>query len=188
MQTITTRPINGTLCFVLLRLDDQSGWFNTLSSKQNDSAVWEPPIQINFQSLFHSKFSEICSWEHWLRLVGAEKASTIIWSNNGLLYWRINVSYCLDDLAIMLGFATQHWGYQCDCPSANWIIATDLGESIHNLTTTKHNKARIVCTPWWMHNICISECWTRLPWTKWPPFRRRYFQIHFREWKCLNFD
>ena len=21
------------------------------------------------------------------------------------------------------------------------------------------------------------------PWTKWPPFRRRYFRMHFREWK-----
>ena len=23
------------------------------------------------------------------------------------------------------------------------------------------------------------------PWTRWPPFRRRYFQMHFREWKVL---
>ena len=23
------------------------------------------------------------------------------------------------------------------------------------------------------------------PWTKWPRFRRRYFQMHFREWKVL---
>ena len=26
------------------------------------------------------------------------------------------------------------------------------------------------------------------PWTKWPPFRRRYFQMHFRQWKVLYFD
>ena len=26
------------------------------------------------------------------------------------------------------------------------------------------------------------------PWTKWPPFRRRYFQMHFREWKVVYFD
>ena len=25
------------------------------------------------------------------------------------------------------------------------------------------------------------------PWTKWPPFRRRYFQMHFHEWKLLYF-
>ena len=26
------------------------------------------------------------------------------------------------------------------------------------------------------------------PWTKWPPFRRRYFQMHSCEWKVLCFD
>ena len=24
--------------------------------------------------------------------------------------------------------------------------------------------------------------------TKWPPFSRRYFQMHFLEWKCMNFE
>ena len=24
--------------------------------------------------------------------------------------------------------------------------------------------------------------------TKWPPFSRRHFQVHFLEWKCMNFD
>ena len=24
--------------------------------------------------------------------------------------------------------------------------------------------------------------------TKWTPFRRRHFQVHFREWKCLNYN
>ena len=26
------------------------------------------------------------------------------------------------------------------------------------------------------------------PWTKWLRFRKRYFQLHFREWKVLYFD
>ena len=26
------------------------------------------------------------------------------------------------------------------------------------------------------------------PWTKWPPFHRRYFQVHFCEWKILYLD
>ena len=30
--------------------------------------------------------------------------------------------------------------------------------------------------------------WTHFPWTKWPPFCRRYFQMHFREWKVFYFD
>ena len=24
--------------------------------------------------------------------------------------------------------------------------------------------------------------------TRWPPFSRRHFQMHFLEWKCINFD
>ena len=27
---------------------------------------------------------------------------------------------------------------------------------------------------------------THLPWPKWPPFHRRYFQMHFREWKDFS--
>ena len=26
------------------------------------------------------------------------------------------------------------------------------------------------------------------PWTKWPPFHRQHFQMHFHEWKFLYFD
>ena len=29
---------------------------------------------------------------------------------------------------------------------------------------------------------------THLPWTKWPPFRIWYFQMHYLEWKYLYFD
>ena len=30
--------------------------------------------------------------------------------------------------------------------------------------------------------------WLILPWTKWPSFCRRYFHMHFCEWKFLYFD
>ena len=30
--------------------------------------------------------------------------------------------------------------------------------------------------------------WLISLWTKWPQFHRRYFQLHFREWKVLYFD
>ena len=33
---------------------------------------------------------------------------------------------------------------------------------------------------------CVSKI-NASPWTKWLPFRRRYFQMHFREWKVLFF-
>ena len=37
------------------------------------------------------------------------------------------------------------------------------------------------------------ECYWRLCWhieaaTKWTPFRRRHFQVHFHKWKCLISD
>ena len=34
---------------------------------------------------------------------------------------------------------------------------------------------------WHSHSVNWS------PWTKWLPFRNRYFQMHFREWKVLYF-
>ena len=40
---------------------------------------------------------------------------------------------------------------------------------------------------WWQS---LSPLWKDsfiCPWTKWPPFRRRHFQMHFREWKSLYF-
>ena len=33
--------------------------------------------------------------------------------------------------------------------------------------------------------MTIEHIWTE---TKWMSFRRRHFQVHFREWKCLNSD
>ena len=31
-------------------------------------------------------------------------------------------------------------------------------------------------------------CWHIKAETRWPPFRRRHFQIHFLSWKCMNYD
>ena len=38
----------------------------------------------------------------------------------------------------------------------------------------------------------VAEClrekhWLISPRTKWPPYHRRNFQLHFPEWKCMNF-
>ena len=35
---------------------------------------------------------------------------------------------------------------------------------------------------------CKILVWFNFPWTKWLLFRKRYFQVHFREWKVLYFD
>ena len=41
--------------------------------------------------------------------------------------------------------------------------------------------------------VCVCVCLVILKLTdwgrdKWPPFSRRHFQMHFLEWKCINFD
>ena len=38
-------------------------------------------------------------------------------------------------------------------------------------------------SPW---QLC-KHCLTLWSWDKWPPFSRRHFQMHFLEWKCINF-
>ena len=40
----------------------------------------------------------------------------------------------------------------------------------------------------WHHEISLVSELTHLHWTKWSPFRRRYFQMHFRYWKSFYFD
>ena len=40
------------------------------------------------------------------------------------------------------------------------------------------------CAFGWMYKIDIALLRCLL--TKWPPFRRRHIQMHFREWKCMN--
>ena len=54
---------------------------------------------------------------------------------------------------------------------------------------------------WWRHHACTCLCCCLFvvvmpaaptlehteAETKWLPFRRRYFQIHWLEWKCVNF-
>ena len=38
-----------------------------------------------------------------------------------------------------------------------------------------------------LQQVSVLGTWLIFPWAKWPPFRRRYFQMHFREWKFLYF-
>ena len=63
-------------------------------------------------------------------------------------------------------------------------IATTLRQGLHTLTLACPLKGKrwaatgemISCSPLLTH-------WGR---DKWTPFRRRHFQMHFLEWKCIN--
>ena len=67
--------------------------------------------------------------------------------------------------------------------------------------------AAILSRPQWVNTVAsASICWihafpvvhglSTMPYTelthwgrdKWPPFSRRHFQMHFLEWKCVDFD
>ena len=58
------------------------------------------------------------------------------------------------------------------------------------------NEAWVVLLPLphWLHQGCyLKYIWLNLyqliyPRIKWQPFSRRYFQMHFREWKNMYFD
>ena len=41
---------------------------------------------------------------------------------------------------------------------------------------------------WQRHAGYIAISLTHWGRDKWPPFSRRHFQMHFLEWKCINFD
>ena len=38
----------------------------------------------------------------------------------------------------------------------------------------------------WLRPLLMNlmHCFLISPWTKWPPFRRQHFQMHFHPWKC----
>ena len=35
-------------------------------------------------------------------------------------------------------------------------------------------------------DVTLGNFWLISPWTKWPPFRRRYFQMHVRVWRSYT--
>ena len=110
---------------------------------------------------------------------------------SGLLHWHCG------NLTIAPVPAKQPW----------WIWINTSCEFIMNdcITTTKQNttKPRAYFLGYTVAaKIIFDECRCRRaaiisvsgpvnqlisPGLKWPPFRRRYFQVHFREWKILYF-
>ena len=76
-----------------------------------------------------------------------------------------------------------------------------LSQRTHDAITPSLLRQNDFTTSFWRNNdVIIASCmhWdvsnerrfytllTNLPWTKWSPFRRRYFQMYFREWKfCI---
>ena len=68
------------------------------------------------------------------------------------------------------------------CRSSSDVIPKDMGKLNGYQATLKHSKS-LTCTYLWMYGIPKLT----YPWTKWPPLRKRYFQMYFPEWKVLLF-
>ena len=72
-----------------------------------------------------------------------------------------------------------------------WWRHHDTSRNDHGTTTSEESLYALWGCPFififvWRQTILKL---THLPWTKWPSFRRRYFQMHiFRERKVLYFD
>ena len=85
----------------------------------------------------------------------------------------------------------------CRTPHIRWYLRHERRNHCRESVVTDYWKPESRPIPeWWyipckIHGYSIAVCATMVnssPWTKWPPFRRRYFQIHFHEWKILYFD
>ena len=73
-------------------------------------------------------------------------------------------------------------------------VKTDIRRAVQDLLRKMNEQVRLNV----QHHVSLLDLWwcmgsaeamlTHLPWTKWPPFCRRFFLIHFREWKCIDFN
>ena len=79
------------------------------------------------------------------------------------------------------------WLFQCQYGGCEWLFVGELnctymGGINQYQTTRKHNPS------WAIEQNCDIKGLDNEVETKWPPFSRRNFQMHFLEWKCMNSD
>ena len=74
--------------------------------------------------------------------------------------------------------APSHYLNQC------WLIISEF--SWHLLSSGQFHRK---CSKKSFLDVSLKIInWLISPWTKWPPSSGRHFQMHFLEWKCINFD
>ena len=88
---------------------------------------------------------------------------------------------------------SQVWLTFADSPLSSWFSWILICRAFSANVWAKHAGD-------WPDNVWVHFLWTphwpgRINFwyhieaeTKWPPFSRRHFQMHFLEWKCMNFD
>ena len=95
---------------------------------------------------------------------------------NMLLEPAVLLKYWLRQLSFSAPLDSLSWKWRL---SVEWILSSACREAF----TTK-----CICVPlfnFWVLNLMNKICPQHIEAeTKWPPFRRRHFPIHFREWNC----
>ena len=137
-----------------------------------------------------------CLLSHWGRVTHICVSNlTIIGSDNGLLPGRRQAIIWTNDGILLIG-----------------PLGTNFSEILIEIQSFSFKKTHLkMASGKWrpfclglnvLYKLCVRERsgvrqpivffvggrFVISPWTKWPPFRRRYFQMHFCEWKVLCFD
>ena len=101
--------------------------------------------------------------------------------------WRRN-NGVLGDFRARPTFFFCVWRITCWVGFVHRIEQNWVGEnmSIMLQTISFSSKNHLWCICYWSFSIRpLLTHWRR---EKWPPYSRRHFEIHFLEWKCMNFD
>ena len=83
-------------------------------------------------------------------------------------------------------------------PQGGPVVSSSRGDGREQLHATvsiewAHQQPRgeTACRPGWKNKLSgrsgVEYSQTHWAETKWPPFSRRHFQMHFLGWKCMNF-
>ena len=98
--------------------------------------------------------------------------------HSDVVSWPVSLYLYLRDVWRLIGIAPSHCLNQC------WVVINKLLSIRYQGTYFKRNAfINVVCkTVTKLFRLKHNEAET-----KWLPFHRRHFQMHFLEWKCLNF-
>ena len=116
---------------------------------------------------------------------------------NSLRFECIHYSMCIHVSVIFKLIKNRYLEYfLCSCPQVNavgphwWLInicsCKGMVSSDTKLLPVREPRLIQVYITRWHHEATVSQLLS--PRTKWPPFHRRCFQMHFREWKVFCFD
>ena len=119
------------------------------------------------------------SWRVWVRLT-LVTPETVSWFNIKISSYQYRESHCGDKTVVRSSYLHNGISYTGEISSLYWIRPQNIlvscwcTGSISHQGISRHDIDSTVLTHWGQD--------------KWPPFFRRHFQMHFLEWKCINFD